>query len=256
MGQRQGEHGNRQNQHQQNGHQYLGKPLDAGVHTLVYDQHGGAQKNKEPEDGTPGGGDKARKVPVRHGRSAAAGQIGGQIFEDPAANGAVVRQNDYRHQTGDNAQPSPVAVQSPVGCQGTLTGFPANCDFRGQQSKTKGQHQNQVAQQKYTAAVLGCQIRKPPDISQAHGTAGCRQHKADRAGEIASLMLKFHRFLLQKISEQPYYCPFLTRYARIVYGLFPSVSRGSERNVLHGKTFWKMYWKNLNGSESFRFQTV
>ena len=43
------------------------------------------------------------------------------------------------------------------------------------------------------AAVLGCEVRKAPDITQAHGTAGCCQNKAQRAGKAAPLFFFLHK---------------------------------------------------------------
>jgi len=77
-----------------------------------------------------------------------------------------------------------------VSGQRTLCRLSANGNFCGQQGKTKCQSQNDIAQQKYTAAILGCQIRKSPNITETNSTAGSSQHETDGTGKITSLL--FH----------------------------------------------------------------
>ena len=50
--------------------------------------------------------------------------------------------------------------------------------------KAEGEHQHQIHQQKQSAAVLGRQIREPPEVSHAHRTARGSQHKADLPGKV------------------------------------------------------------------------
>ena len=206
MGQGQREDGDADDEYQQDGHHHLGHALDTGIDALIDHEGGGGQENHKPDDGLHGGGNEAAKESVslcRGGR--AAGKIGCQILEDPAADGAVVGQNHHGNNAGDQADPAPLRMNDFIGSDGALCGLSADGDLGGQQSKAKGQSQDNVGQQENTAAVLGCQIRKAPDIAQTDGRACRSQNKTQRTTEITAFL--FHNcFSPSKTSRQ---CGFL-----------------------------------------------
>ena len=74
-----------------------------------------------------------------------------------------------------------------VGVEGIFLGFSSNGNVRGQQDKAEGQNQDQVDQKEQTASVLGAQIRKAPDVSEADGRARSRKDKANLAGKLPVL---------------------------------------------------------------------
>mgnify|MGYP002511576078 CR=1 FL=1 len=183
---------------EEGGHQHLGHLLDAGVDALIDHEGGGAQEEDEPDDGLHGRGDETAEeaVSFRCG-GGAAGEEGKQVLEDPAADGAVVGQDHHGDDTGHNADPAPLGVQDFVGGERALAGLTADGDLGGQQSKTKGQRQNDIDQQEDAAAVLGCQIGETPDVAQTDGRACRSQNKAQRTGEITAFL--FHNInLLQE----------------------------------------------------------
>ena len=194
-----GEDGNTQNQDQQDRHQDGGELFNALIHTLVDHKQGSPQEQKEPENGGPLGGDKTGEIGIGHSSHAAAGEVGEKIFQNPAADGAVVGQDQGGDQAGDGAHPAELFVDDTIGRQGAEAGFPADGDLCDQQSEAEGQSQDQVAQQEQSAAVLGSQIGKTPDVAQAHGAAGSRQHEAQGTGERAPLLILFHVEFLQNI---------------------------------------------------------
>ena len=111
-------------------------------------------------------------------------------MQHPSANGAVIRHDDDRHQACQNAKKSPFRLQLLICRQRALFCFSSDGNLCGQQCKTERQREHQIHQQKNTATVLGCQIRKSPDITKSYSTSCCRQHKADGPGKASSLF--FH----------------------------------------------------------------
>ena len=93
MLQKQGEHRNTTDKHQQNGHQNGGELFYTLVDAVVDHQCSGGQEDDKPDDGFPLGGDEAGEVSIRSGCTALEGQECRQILQYPAADGAVVGQD-------------------------------------------------------------------------------------------------------------------------------------------------------------------
>ena len=136
--------------------------------------------------------DEAGKVSIRHGSHTAAGEICPQVLHDPAADDAVVRQDQHGHQAGQGSDPAHLGMDMGVGRQGALAGLTADGDLGNQQGEAESQGQDQVAQQEDAAAILGGQVGETPDVTQTHRAAGCRQHKTQGTGEAAPGSLLFH----------------------------------------------------------------
>ena len=60
----------------------------------------------------------------------------------------------------------------------------ADGDIGGQKRKAKRQHEREIDEEEQSAAVLGGQIREPPQIPDADGAAGRGQNEADLAGKM------------------------------------------------------------------------
>ena len=78
-------------------------------------------------------------------------------------------------------------MQGAEGPEGVLPGPAADGHVRGQEDEAEGQHQHQVDKEEEAAAILGAEVGEAPDIADAHGAAGRRQHVAERGAEAAVL---------------------------------------------------------------------
>ena len=175
-----GEDGDDDYQNKQDRHKDLGRRFDSFIDAPEHDEGHREQKHQQHDNGLRLRGDKARKVSVLRRLGTVPRQIYQKIFDHPAADGTVVGQDDYRDQTGDHAQALPFTVQLPICRQGTLLCLPPDGHLRDQQCKTKGQRKNNVDDEEHASPVLGCQVGKSPDISQADGAPRRRKHKTDR----------------------------------------------------------------------------
>ena len=112
----------------------------------------------------------------------------------------VVRHDQHRDNGVDPAAKAEESVfasrlcKRTVGADRALVGHAAQRSLGHDHRVAERQRQHNIDQQKNTAAVLGRQIREPPDIAQSHRRPGSRQHKAELAGKRASVLLLFHDF--------------------------------------------------------------
>ena len=123
---------------------------------------------------------------------AVAQQVLAQVFDDPAADDRVIGDD----QDGDNGVDPAAEAQRPGSlaglckkrerAHGAFAGHAAQSGFRHDHRIAEGERQQDVNEQKNTAAVLGGQIREPPDVAQPDGGTGSGQHKAEFAGKGAS----------------------------------------------------------------------
>lgn len=82
------------------------------------------------------------------------------------------------HQKGQDAEKFPLGPHFGIGSDGALFCAPPDGDIRGEQRKTKGQHQHQIDQQKQTAAILCGKIREPPEVADTYCTSGGSEDKS------------------------------------------------------------------------------
>ena len=171
--QRQGIDGDPNDQQDQNGHQDLGRAFDAAGNTIENDKSAECQEDHQKQDRFIIARDESGKIPVLCRFQSVTADKGHEIFDHPAADGAVIWHDQEGDQAGENADPTPVFIQLPVGGQRALPGLAADGDFAGQHGETEGERQNDINHQEQSPAVPGCQIREPPDIAQTYGAASC-----------------------------------------------------------------------------------
>ena len=125
-------------------------------------------------------------------------QVAQEILDDPAANDGVVGHD----QDGDDGVDPAAEFQPLAGAEGgestygALARHAANGGLRYDHGVAKGQGQDDVDQQKNTAAIFGGQIGEPPDIAQAYRGPGSGQDKPDFSGKSAAFLFLVHVFLL------------------------------------------------------------
>ena len=137
--------------------------------------------------GGDGEGGEGGKEAVLGGLGAVRDQVDGEVFHDPAADDGVVGHDEGRDQEGQDAQKIPLLIRGAEGPEGVLPGPAADGHVRGQEDEAEGQHQHQVDKEEEAAAILGAEVGEAPDIADAHGAAGRRQHVAERGAEAAVL---------------------------------------------------------------------
>ena len=74
-------------------------------------------------------------------------------------------------------------MQHLIGHAGALLCLTADGNLCSHQCEPEGQCQNNVYKDKDPAAVLSCQIRKTPQVSQPYRTSGSRKDKSDAPPE-------------------------------------------------------------------------
>ena len=118
-------------------------------------------------------------------------QVFRQIFDDPPADHGVIGDD----QNGDDGIDPAAEAQSRlvpkgfVGAHRAFSGHAADGGFSNDHRVAKGHGQNNVYQQKNTAAVLSGQIGEAPDVSQTDGRTRSGKNETDLAGKGAPLML-------------------------------------------------------------------
>ena len=183
VGERQGEDGDGHDHDQHDRHQYLGTLLNSLLHAVKDDPGRQQHKDGGVERGLGWRSDEVRKEAVLGRRAALSGQVDHDIAGDPAADDRVIGHDQHRHQESQNSQKLPFGTHLGVGPDGILTGPAADGYIGGQQCKAESKGQDQIDQNKKTAAVLGGQIWEAPEIADAHRAAGGRHDEADLAGE-------------------------------------------------------------------------
>ena len=74
-----------------------------------------ARKSSMNTTGAAGGGDEAGEIAVPGGIRAPSGEIGDEIFGDPAADDGVIGHDDGGHQKGEISQKAPAPVHGAEG---------------------------------------------------------------------------------------------------------------------------------------------
>ena len=82
----------------------------------------------------------------------------------------------YNKKTGE---PRPFFIDASVGSKTALLCFSADSYLGNQKRKAEGQRENQINQQKQSAAVLGGEVREPPDIAQSDRRTRGGKDKSD-----------------------------------------------------------------------------
>ena len=180
--------------------------LDALLHAEDDDKTGDEYKKHEP---------RGRAAEVQHGRRERTGVEADeaaekaavvrclertarnerpQVLHDPAADDTVIRGDDERDKGRNPAEKTEPLVECAVGADARQLGLAADRELGDHQRKAEGHDQNQIHEQKDTAAVTRRQIREAPEIAQTDSRSRRRQNKADAARETASLLF-FHSLL-------------------------------------------------------------
>ena len=183
VGQRQGENGDGHDHDQHDGHQYLGTLLNSLLHAVKDDPGRQQHKDGGVERGLGWRSDEVRKEAVLGRRAALSGQVDHDIAGDPAADDRVIGHDQHRHQESQNSQKLPLGTHLGVGSDGILARPSADGYIGGQQRKAESKGQDQIDQNKKTAAVLGRQIGEAPEIADADRAAGGCHDEADLPGE-------------------------------------------------------------------------
>ena len=217
----QGVDGHDDDEHEEDRHQDFGIAFNALFDTVVDDEARSQDEEEEPEDRFPLARDEGAEVFAAGRRLRAAGQERPQVFQHPAADDAVVRQDQDRYEAGQKARPAEAVVQLGRRRQGTLAGAAAKGDFRRQQRVAEGRHQQQVADQEKAAAVTGRQEGETPDVAQPDGTAGRRHHEPEGSGKTIA-------FVIIHCTRTSNRLPFPTSALLCLYGV-----RCAETHILH-----------------------
>ena len=196
---RHGIDGDDDRQHDQHRHHELGYALDAVFHAREDDRQRQHRKNDEAELRGHAVRDERAEIAVSRELAAVAEDILGQVFDDPAADDRVIRHDE----DGDD-RVDPAAEFQPAGAaerveraNRALAGHAAERGLCYDHGIAERHGQNDVDEQENTAAVFGGQIRKAPDVAEADGRAGGREHKADLSGKRTSFVFcVVHGYLL------------------------------------------------------------
>ena len=161
---RQGKYRNKHNKQKQKGHDHFGKGFNSLIHPSENHNCYQQQKQNHKNDWLCCTGDIPSKISILCCYNPIACHKSKKILEHPAADHTVIGHNDNRNKARRNSQWLPFLTQLPISGKRTLFGLSANSDLRRQQCKSKGYCQNQINHQKQSAAILRCQVRKPPYI--------------------------------------------------------------------------------------------
>ena len=126
-------------------------------------------------------GDEIAEVTVFSRCSAVTGSKGNKVFQYPSADHAVIRHDQEGNDVSNPSDPTPALFHFSIGGKGTLLGKTADGNLGCQQGKAKGECQSNVHDQEKSTAVLGCQIGKTPDVSQADSASRRGENKTDRS---------------------------------------------------------------------------
>ena len=145
-----------------------------------YDEEDKSREQEEPELHADGGSNEFRKISVFCQLQGASPEIFRQIFEHPAADDAIIRNDEHGD---DSVDPSPdlKGQRAAEGVEGTyraLPGHASQSSLRYDQGVAEGDHQDQIDQKEHTAAVFGGKVRKTPDIAKSHCRACHSQYVA------------------------------------------------------------------------------
>ena len=106
-------------------------------------------------------------------------KIRNSILRDPSADNRIVGHDQHRHEKGQDAEEFPLRIHRRIGTDGALLRASSDRDVGGQQREAEGQHQHEIDQQEEPTAVLRCEVRETPEITDADGTAGRRKDESD-----------------------------------------------------------------------------
>ena len=110
-----------------------------------------------------------------------AGQEAEEVIEHPAGDGGVVHHQQYTAHHAEPAVDVPLAAlwfQRLVGAAGGTVPGAADGQLHGQDRQAHQHQENQVEQDKDTAAVLACDGGEAPDVADADGTARADKDEA------------------------------------------------------------------------------
>ena len=109
-------------------------------------------------------------------------RVGGEILDHPAADDAVVRDDQDRDDRREETEEAPPAVELRVGRQLALLGLAPDGNLGQHQREAERRHQDQVDEEEGSAAVLGREIRETPEVSETNRRRRGRQHEGERPG--------------------------------------------------------------------------
>ena len=177
--------GHDHSQRYQHRHHDAGDLLHAVLDAQHDDDQGEERKDQETDLRTGRRRDERAEEAVRSRFRTAAFQIFEQVLDDPAADDAVIRQDEHGD---DRVHPAAGLRQAglAIGLERThrtLARQTAQRRFGDHHGVPEGEGQDKIGQKEHAAAVFCGQIRKTPDVSQTDGRACCRQNITQFAGE-------------------------------------------------------------------------
>lgn len=177
---RQGIDCNADRQQDEHRHHEFADALDTLFHAEHDDRSRCKEEDQEEDRRLTGIPDKAgEEGAVTACRGTLSGSEGRQIFQHPAADHAVIRCDDNRHEGCQPAERREFPVDAGISADDALSGSSADCDFRDHQREAEGDRENQVDQKKDAAAVLRRKIREAPDVAESDCGAGCCKDKSE-----------------------------------------------------------------------------
>ena len=209
-----GINGHNDGEHNESRHHDTGNLLHTLLHAEENDNDRADGKDQEPSFHGYAVGDEFREEIVAGQRLNAAADVSCEIADYPAADHAVIGSDDHRN---DSVDPSAETVSGAFSkmrkcTDWTLPCHSADCCLRDDQRVAEGQHEDQVHQQKNTAAVFGSEIRKSPDVTQAHRGTRCCQYITQSARKSGTL----RRTLIAHKSSSLSYVIFFRKYTSVI----------------------------------------
>ena len=192
-----GVHGNDEGEYEQDGHHDHGSAFHALLHAHQDDGGGAAEEDEMPGHGHEVAGDEAHEEAVGRSTGSAASEVFEHVLDDPAADEAVVGQDDHGH---DGVQPAAhfeeaagLISKGAIGAHRAEAGITAKAGFGHDEGIAEGEQQEEVDEQEDATAVFGSQVGEAPDVAEADGRAGNGEDVAEVAREQAAGIARIGR---------------------------------------------------------------
>ena len=175
----------RDQDHEQQRHQHLGRAFDALLHAHRDDEMRRQHEQRGVDHGPPRVADKG----LENGFVLLGGAVFRQtarqrmhhVFGGPSRHHEIEAQDQERRHDAVVAQEAPFGIEGPVGAHGVAVRGASDREFGHHDRQPQQQHAADVNQQKGSAAVVAGHVGKPPDVSQPHGTTCRDEHGAQFA---------------------------------------------------------------------------
>ena len=205
-GQRDGVTGHHDGKHDEYRHHDLGYALDTILDAGENDGKDASGEDDEPEFSRHAVRDESAEEGIRRKHFRITGEVFEEVTGDPAANDAIVRQDQHRDDSIDPAAcGKEAALPEMVESSDRALSRPASkCGLRNDHCIAEGDGQQEIGQEEDASAILRGEVRESPDIPEADSAACDSQHipHSPRKGTAAIPILICHMIALLLGTEE------------------------------------------------------